>query len=840
MHVRNAIFVGMILSLSGCGDSYPDLQPTQDAAPSQDMDSFVQPPDMRTDCLTPMNLGTKIERNTKICKGTYVFTSTPFKHGSVEFEQEIPSVFSITKNDVTLTCEPGTIIKLVYPKHVDLKDIDFSAEWTIPKMLTWEEKVKCGNPADQWAGKGINSCLSERTKWQNRKMVTDYSHVGVYGKGLKNVTVTGCRFEGFKYGIYFTESSNLKIIDNKFRDNYNLNEEIFLKEIDPKSTSWNGWLPFYPSPGWVIILGGDLFLGHVKDSLITKNEGIYSANGADCYFCNNVTIKDNKFPSHAQTNVHLLNSNYNIIENNDTSFGTRTSEGGCSDSGCDSAGLLLEEDSDYNTIKGNDITFGGDGFFIRAVHHRCPDYNLVENNDASFSPHNAFENVFCVGNRFINNKASYSHHGFWIGYSKGTLLKGNTIESNYFGISAEHVVQTTIVGNTISKNRDYGIKLWTDDDLSGLGKQDVQGFLITNNTITTGDQLYFDGVLDGIFFSVINNKPNVHVQKNYMSSVNFDIDYQSQGKPYQELLPFAALGPVAQKPEIPSILPQGVRYYHRPITINEPYIVIFKRPASLTSIVQAVFYPGDGRKIVLKPGDSGIEITNDTIGIEVTYTKTQRNELFLVVESDTSFYTGYVELLAAPKDELFSASSANTMQIASSTPSKIKGVYVSSGIQDPVVGNDYFQLDANRVDSYITLTLPIDVDHPATGIAYWYMISHDQVVLSRYYADMDAYNACKQDPVCLDKLPIFIGLPLIEFLDEKDKVLIEIKLKDEQFTYNAEFRWDYIEIPFAGGKEFIVKQAANFDPSLIRKIRWSIYQEYGLYSFNFDGVRLIN
>jgi parallel beta-helix repeat protein len=96
------------------------------------------------------------------------------------------------------------------------------------------------------------------------------------------------------------------------------------------------------------------------------------------------------------------------------------------------------------------------------VHYNagCND-NLFQENDASYSPNNAFEGVFSKGNSYQGNKANHSNYGFWLGFSKGCILKDNQIYNNrQAGIAVENGIDFEILDNDIQNNT-HGILIWT-------------------------------------------------------------------------------------------------------------------------------------------------------------------------------------------------------------------------------------------------------------------------------------------------------------------------------------------------------------------------------------------
>jgi parallel beta-helix repeat protein len=178
--------------------------------------------------------------------------------------------------------------------------------------------------------------------------------------------------------------------------------------------------------------------------------------------------------------------------------------------GCDSAALLLRQRSDSNTITDNDLSHSGDGLFLSG--HR-PDLqpsvgNLIARNDASHSWHNGFEATFSWNNTFLDNIADSSDYGFWLGYSSGSTVLGNTvIGSRTAGIAIEHGSDNLLSGNVLIGGP-AGIRIFAPR----ADGPDSRGYRVDDNVFaklgravvlerTSQVRLrgnLFDGVADGI------------------------------------------------------------------------------------------------------------------------------------------------------------------------------------------------------------------------------------------------------------------------------------------------------------------------------------------------------
>jgi parallel beta-helix repeat protein len=141
---------------------------------------------------------------------------------------------------------------------------------------------------------------------------------------------------------------------------------------------------------------------------------------------------------------------------------------------------------DSNLVADNNLTYSGDGFFLSGQRGVVQPSigNLVLRNDASFSPHNAFESTFSAWNVFLENRADSSGYGFWLGYSTGNTIRGNTIVgSRAIGIAIEHGSDNDIASNVIIGGR-RGIYLFIRDSSA----QASSNYRVQDNTIARVEQ----------------------------------------------------------------------------------------------------------------------------------------------------------------------------------------------------------------------------------------------------------------------------------------------------------------------------------------------------------------
>ncbi len=273
---------------------------------------------------------------------------------------------------------------------------------------------------------------------------------GVTSIGHSNVSIHGGAARGYYYGIRIESGSGIAVFACDLSNNY----------VDPASLG--GGAPFLninvgPALPSFTNLGGGLYVRNVSTATVANNVMRNEENGIDLFSVSASTISGNDGSLNTGWGIHLNASTGNVISANVLDHCTRAGLG-------DSAGMLLVKGSSNNQILGNSFRFGGDGFFI-GNENGCPsNNNLVQGNDGSDAGANAFEATFSSGNQFLDNIASASNYGFWLGYSHdGNVISRNVIRANNTnGIEIEHGQNNVIEDNQIEGNGGKGIVLRTD------------------------------------------------------------------------------------------------------------------------------------------------------------------------------------------------------------------------------------------------------------------------------------------------------------------------------------------------------------------------------------------
>jgi parallel beta-helix repeat protein len=274
---------------------------------------------------------------------------------------------------------------------------------------------------------------------------------GIKVNGRKNITIKNLRVLNYYHGISIQKSTGIEIRDCTI---------TLTTEIQANTLFLDIWKPAAES------YGGAIFLEQVTEAHIHDNDLQHQMNGILSYECRNLKVTNNLANYCSGFGFHLFETSDSTYTDNYADYCCRyyLSNGG-SHLGADAAGFLIIYKSCNNIFRNNFARLGGDGFFLAGL---TPDgidvgcnNNRFEENDASYSPNNAFEGVFSKGNVYRRNKANHSNYGFWLGFSSDCTLQDNQIYNNrQAGIAVENGMNFQVIGNDIQNNA-HGILIWT-------------------------------------------------------------------------------------------------------------------------------------------------------------------------------------------------------------------------------------------------------------------------------------------------------------------------------------------------------------------------------------------
>lgn len=352
-------------------------------------------------------------------------------------------------------------------------------------------------------GSGSRIDLTGVTLESGDTVPAGFTGAGIVSRGADSITIRGGHIRGYRYGIRLEGGRGHRV------SGINLSGSRAQALRSTRETYDEAdWLDIF-HPDTFLTYGGGLLLVRTTGAQVTGVIARGSQNGIGLVESRGAWIADNDVSGNSGWGLHLWRSAANTILRNNASRNVRC-ESPAYRRGCDSAALLLRDQSDSNLVADNDLTWSGDGFFLSGQRPlvRPSIGNVVLRNDASHSWHNAFESTFSEWNSFLENRADSSDYGFWLGYSRANQVRGNIVlGSRHAGIAIEHGGESTIAENTIIGG-EVGIHLFAphegddpstdyrvdDNTLARLGR----GLVLERTTRTRVRGNLFDGVGDGL------------------------------------------------------------------------------------------------------------------------------------------------------------------------------------------------------------------------------------------------------------------------------------------------------------------------------------------------------
>ncbi|MBS3164818.1 right-handed parallel beta-helix repeat-containing protein [Candidatus Woesearchaeota archaeon] len=297
---------------------------------------------------------------------------------------------------------------------------------------------------------------------------------GIYLRDCDGVTIKNGTIRGFFYGIVAENCSSLTLENLIVSENYD----------NPGA----GWLHETEAPDYSG-LGGGMLLKGVTRSKVERCTLTKQFNGLDLILCSDISVRDVDCSHNSNFGLHLLSTHRSRIERSRMDHCLRYSANAHDRlGGCDAAGILIEQGSHHNRFIGNSAVHSGDGIFVRGNNLVRSCHNIFEGNDCSYSPHNAIEDGFGIGNQYLGNICSHSDYGFWVFDTYESLLLENKVEGNVRdGIAMRYGRGNHLVRNTVRRNGRAGMRIWWEPH-EKLGGEPSSHYFLLGNTVTHNGQ----------------------------------------------------------------------------------------------------------------------------------------------------------------------------------------------------------------------------------------------------------------------------------------------------------------------------------------------------------------
>jgi nitrous oxidase accessory protein NosD len=306
--------------------------------------------------------------------------------------------------------------------------------------------------------------------------------IGVRVSGARELTLRGMRVQGFRCGIWASESNHLHLEGAFLSNNY-----AQRLRSTPQAEVTGDWLWPHANDDqeWRKNYGAGLYVERCTGVTINNVKVRNQQNGIVLDRVSRSRIFDNDCSFLSGWGLAMWRSVDNIISRNAFDFCIRGYSHGVYNRGQDSAGILLFEQCSRNVFAENSATHGGDGLFGFAGREALGDAdvmpagfslkragcndNFFYANDFSYAAAHGLELTFSFGNTMFQNLfVGNAICGIWGGFSQDTKIYGNQFKANgdrgygleRGGINIDRSRNNWVVGNQF-ENNECGVHYWS-------------------------------------------------------------------------------------------------------------------------------------------------------------------------------------------------------------------------------------------------------------------------------------------------------------------------------------------------------------------------------------------
>jgi parallel beta-helix repeat protein len=294
------------------------------------------------------------------------------------------------------------------------------------------------------------------------KKPDEFTGTAIIIQNSNNITIKNLKARGYKIALRATNVEKLTLDNCDF--SYNYRQQL---NSSPEKEDISDWMSYHHNEKdeW-LRYGAGIYLRNCDSANIEKCVVTGGQNALMMTECDNSRVYNNDFSFNSGIGIGMYRCNRNSIGFNRIIFNVRGYSHGVYNRGQDSAGILVYEQSNDNHFYYNNVTHGGDGFFLWAGQYTMDsgkggcNNNILFGNDFSYAPTNGIEVTFS-SNYISNNRIFECDHGIWGGYSFNTTIRENQFRDNRIGIAIEHGQRNLIENNLFSGDK-QAIRLWSN------------------------------------------------------------------------------------------------------------------------------------------------------------------------------------------------------------------------------------------------------------------------------------------------------------------------------------------------------------------------------------------
>ena len=285
--------------------------------------------------------------------------------------------------------------------------------------------------------------------------------VGILIQGRTGVTVRNCKARGFDVGMYVVSGKKFVFENNDFSGNY-VDDNYPIEDLKP-------------------IPHGGMILNGIQNSRVQGNTANRNIAGIQLLNSQRVQVLQNTTSRNRGWGIFLYGTTASTVFTNTAEYNNRSCWSG-QDSGCGSAGIVLTQQSDRNSIGWNRLNYDGDGIYQGNTPATASNDNEMFNNTIAHSVANGIEATFGSRNYIHHNSFTDDNYGGWFGYSRLLRFENNTVRGSHVkSVQADNAQSNSYIGNTIDGS-DILLQPWQGGSCAG---NNFSNNMVTNAQIVT-------------------------------------------------------------------------------------------------------------------------------------------------------------------------------------------------------------------------------------------------------------------------------------------------------------------------------------------------------------------
>ncbi|MET0466105.1 MAG: right-handed parallel beta-helix repeat-containing protein, partial [Chitinophagaceae bacterium] len=362
-----------------------------------------------------------------------------------------------------------SVLLLFFPNYLLAQQLNLKAGLYINKSVKVRQKtypltIAGTTPAIIIEGDNITVDFNKSILQGNQAITNpdQFTGIAIEVRNSKRVTIRNLSIKGYKIALLARNVESLVIENSDLSYNYRPRLESTQERED-----MSDWLSYHrnESDEWQRY-GAGIYLVDCRNAIIRNCKATGNQNGLLMTRCAKTQVVNNDFSFNSGLGIGLYRSSDNQLLYNRLIYNIRGYSHGVYQRGQDSAGILAFEQCNNNLVYKNNVTHGGDGFFLWAGQTTMDtgeggcNGNVLLSNDFSYAATNGIEVTFST-NTINGNRIYECENGIWGGYSYNTRIRHNRFRNNKVGIAIEHGQDNSISYNLFDQDR-QAIRLWAN------------------------------------------------------------------------------------------------------------------------------------------------------------------------------------------------------------------------------------------------------------------------------------------------------------------------------------------------------------------------------------------